>query len=150
MSTSRSWVAAGTIVGLCAGAGLASADEDQMKYRHSVMKAIGGHTSALAAIVKGEVDYADDVGVHVAGIDRLASIAPHVFPEGSGGPDSDTLPAVWEKPEAFDRAMKDFEVAAANLARAAEQNSDPDALAPALGQLAKSCKGCHDEFRKKD
>jgi cytochrome c556 len=137
-------------VGLLVAAGSASAGEAEMKYRQSVMKALGGHTSALAAIVKNEVDYADDAGAHAAGIARLANILPHVFPEGSGGPDSDSLPAVWDKPEAFDRAMQEFETAATDLARAAEKDPAPEALAPAFSQVAKSCKGCHDDFRKKD
>jgi len=46
---------------------------EAIKYRQSVMKAIGGHMGAIAAYVKGEVDHAAHVPVHADAL-REASI----------------------------------------------------------------------------
>lgn len=140
---------AGTVLSVMAmGATTVSADEAMFKYRESVMKAVGGHTSAIAAIVKNEVPFNDDLKAHAVALDGLAKMTGHIFPEGSAVGKSEALPAIWEKPEAFKKAVVAFETAAADLAVAAD--GGPKAAAPALGALAKSCKGCHDDFRKKD
>ncbi|MCW5700269.1 MAG: cytochrome c [Rhodospirillales bacterium] len=128
--------------------GAAQADEGIKKYRHSVYEALGGHTAALAGIVKGEVPFKDDLAGHVRAIEDISKITPKLFPEGSGGGKTEALPVIWEKPEDFKKAMMAFQEAAANLAKAAE--TDPDGVPAALGALAKTCKGCHDTFRKED
>ncbi len=58
------------------------------------------------------------------------------------------LPAIWEQPEKFQKAQAAFDTAAADLAKAAD--SPPRELAAPLSALVKACKGCHDDFRKKD
>jgi len=137
-------VTAATAVMLIAGA--ASADEGAIKHRQAVMKAIGGHTGAVAAIVKRQVPFTDDAKVHADALADLSQIVPRIFPEGSVG-DSGTLPAVWDKPDEFKAAVAEFQTAAAGLAKAAVEG--PSAVPAALGALGKSCKGCHDDFRKK-
>lgn len=131
--------------------GAGAADEvAAIKYRQSVMEAVGGHTGALAAIVKGEVDHVGDIKGHVAALDALAPMAAHIFPTAPETEKSDLLPAAWEKPQAFEQALAAYETATANLTKAAAADSTPKGIAPAFGELAKSCKGCHDSFRKKD
>lgn len=61
---------------------------------------------------------------------------------------TDALPAIWEQPEKFKQALTAFQTAAAALAKAAD--GEPRALAAPVGDLAKACKACHDDFRKKD
>jgi cytochrome c556 len=124
------------------------ADAPLIDYRESIMESIGGHTSALAAIVKGEVPYSQDAPLHARAIEPLAKIAPHIFPPDSRTGDTKALPAIWEQPEKFQKALTAFETAAADLAKAADQ--PPRELAGPLSALAKTCKGCHDDFRKKD
>ena len=126
----------------------AFSDEATIKYRQSIYKSIGGHMGALAAIVKGEVPFTDDVGAHAQGLADLAQIAGHVFPEGSDkGAETEALPVIWEKPDEFKKRVADFQAAAANLASVAK--SEPKGVAPAVGALGKTCKACHDDFRKK-
>lgn len=124
-----------------------TADEAVHKYRESVMKAVGGHTTALAAIVKNEVPFDGDLKAHAVALNQLVPMTDHIFPEGSGGGETEALPAIWERPEDFKKAVRAFQTAAADLAAAAD--GGPKAAAPALGALAKSCKSCHDDFRKK-
>ena len=140
---------AGTL--LCALAVDASADDAMINYRQSVMKALGGHTWALAALVKEEVPLAADAKGHVAAISALAPIAANVFPANSakGSVETWSLPAIWEKPDAFKKQMAAMQDATDALAKAYAANPNPTALAPAFGTFVKSCKTCHDDFKRK-
>jgi cytochrome c556 len=140
--------AAAAAVAIAAGtAGPATADDGMIKYRQSVMKANGGHMGAIVTIIKGEVPFTDDLKVHTQALAELATIAGHVFPADSAKGDTQALPAIWEKPEEFKKAVMAFQTAADALAKAAE--TDPKAVPAAVGALGKACKGCHDNFRKK-
>jgi len=138
----------GLAAALALSPNLASADQALIDYRESVMESIGGHMSALVAIVKGNVPYTSDAALHARAIEPLAKISGHIFPPESQTGKTEALPAIWEKPEKFKDAMTAFQTAAADLAKVAD--SDPKSMAPAVGALGKSCKGCHDDFKKKD
>jgi cytochrome c556 len=141
-------LASTTLAAVALAAGAATADDGMITYRQSVMKANGAHLTAVVTIIKGEVPFTDDLKVHTRAIAELATIAGHVFPEGSGKGDTKALPAIWEKPEDFKKAYTAFQTAAAALAKTAE--TDPKAVPAAVGELGKACKGCHDDFRKKE
>ena len=140
-------LASGVLAAVVLVAGSAAADEGMIKYRQSVMKANGGHLTAVVTIIKGQVPFTDDLKGHTHALAELATIAGKVFPEGSGKGETDALPAIWEKPEDFKKAYMAFQTAAAALAKTAE--TDPKAVPAAVGALGKACKGCHDDFRKK-
>lgn len=128
--------------------GAAHAQESMIKYRQSVMKAVGGHTAASAAIVKGEVPFTGDLAAHAKAIAELSQIADHVYPEDSADGDTEALPVIWQKPQEFEQVQRDFQTAAAEFARAAAE--DPKSAASALSDLGKACKACHDDFRKEE
>lgn len=128
-------------------ASAAVAKEPIVEYRESVMEAIGGHTGALKQLITGKVDFADDARTHVLGIEALSKMVDHLFPAGSDKGETDALPAIWEKPAEFKKAVEAFQLAAADLAKQAD--AAPSAMAPAFGALVKTCKGCHDDFKKK-
>jgi cytochrome c556 len=128
----------------------AAADENAVKYRQNTMEAIGGHMGALAQIVKGEVDHKDHIPVHVAGLAGLSGVAPDLFGADSReGADTDALPKIWEDPAAFKERLTAFRTAALDL-EAVVKAGDMTKFPPAFGALGKSCKGCHDDFKKKD
>lgn len=123
---------------------MAAQDEGAASYRVSTMEAIGGHTSALFAILQGEVAHTAHLPVHANALGNLAPLASTLFPEGSGGPDTDALDAIWENPEDFAEKLSAFEQAAAGLAAAV---ADGGEVGPAAMQLGQACKGCHDDYR---
>ena len=133
----------------CAGflAGTAHADDNAIKYRQSIYKAIGGHTQALGAIVKKEVPYTDDAVPHARALGALGPMVKHIFPEGSGTGDTGALPVIWERPADFEKVSTAFIDAAVALGEAAE--AGPDAIPPAFVKMVDTCKTCHDTFRKK-
>jgi cytochrome c556 len=119
-----------------------------VKYRQAVMTAQGGHMSALNALLRGEVDHKDHVRGHVEGIGATAEMVRDLFPAGSDKGETEALPAIWEKPAEFSKAVDALQAAAANLASAG-RSGDMDAVRAAFGETGKACKGCHDNFRKK-
>jgi cytochrome c556 len=132
---------------LLTSAALADA-EGVYKYREAVMKAVGGHMGAMANSLKGQV-FTENLPTHAKAMSDLADIAPSIFPEGSGTGKSEALPAIWENPEGFKSRMDDF-VKAAKAMEAAVAGGDMASMGAGLQDLGKSCKGCHDDFRKQD
>ena len=119
-----------------------------VKYRQAVMKALGGHMSALNALLKGEVEHKGHAKGHAEAIVSTAEMTRDLFPAGSDKGDTEALPAVWERPDEFRKTVDALETAAAKLASAAK-SGDADSLRTAFGEMGKACKGCHDNFRKK-
>lgn len=122
--------------------------DGEIKYRKAVMKAIGGHMGGIVGIVKKETGNKANLMVHAQGMAALSNITGSIFPEGSDFGETGTLPAVWEKPTEFANAVKMFQDAAAGLEQAA-QSGDMAKIGPAFGELGKSCKNCHENFREK-
>jgi cytochrome c556 len=139
---------AGALAGavILAGAALtAAADEAAIEYRQAVYESIGGHMSAMSAILKQEVPYGDDLAIHARGIADLAPLALHIFPEGSGEGKTKALPAIWEDPETFASRRQDFIDAATALGAVAD--ADMGTFMPAFRTLGGTCKACHDDFK---
>lgn len=129
----------------------AHADEGAIKYRQSVMKAVGGHVGAMGSILKGEGGEMADFQAHASAIAGLAEIAAGIFPEGSDKMAGDTQAKmeIWEKPDEFKKVVAAFQERAKALEAAAE-GGDKGKMAEALGALGKNaCKACHDDFREK-
>ncbi|MDH5772204.1 MAG: cytochrome c [Rhodospirillaceae bacterium] len=121
--------------------------ENAIKYRQSVMKAVGGNMGAMVGIMKGAGDKAN-LATHAGAMADLAKIAPTLFPAGSDFGETTALPVIWEKPDDFSAAIKKFQDAADNLATVA-QSGDMAEFGKAFGGLGESCKNCHENFREK-
>lgn len=123
-------------------------DAGEIKYRQSVMKAVGGYMGALSGILTGATANAADLQLHADGMAALAGITGTVFPKGSDFGETSALPVIWEKADDFAAAVKMFQDGAAGMAAAAKTGDQTQAKA-AFGDLAKSCKNCHETFREK-
>jgi cytochrome c556 len=125
----------------------AAADQKAIDYRKDVMDAVGGHMKALGSIAKGEVDHKAHIPVHTAALAGLSHIAPDVFGADTKDGDTDALPKIWEDPTAFKERLTAFQTAADEL-DAIVASGDMSKFGAALGALGKSCKSCHDTFKK--
>lgn len=134
-------------VSLAAPAAMAS-DEGEIKYRKSVMKAVGGHMGGIAGILKGETANTANLQFHTDNMLELSGMIDTVFPKGSDFGDTTILPKVWEKPDEFAAAIKQFQDAAKGMA-AAGKSGDMAQVGKAMGTLGKACKNCHENFREK-
>src|SRR5688572_17590576 len=84
---------AATALVLATGLGAAvafAADEPAniIKYRQNYMKANGGHIAMIAAMVKGEVSWTDELPAHAQALQEQSKHLLRLFPEGTGKGDS--------------------------------------------------------------
>jgi cytochrome c556 len=149
--------------GAVAGAGLLAttlgaafaADEPAniIKYRQAFMKANGAHITMVAAMVKGEVSWTDELVGHAHAMHEQSKNLLRLFPEGTGKDDTEVksaaLPVIWERRDEFEQAAQAFEQESAKLVEVAEAG-DQAAIAQQLGALGKQgCGNCHETFREK-
>ena len=127
---------------------VAQAAEADIKYRQSIMKAMGGHMGSLAAIAKGQVGHSQHMFGHAAAINAIATMVPDIFPKGSTGPNSRAKDDIWSKWSEFEKGITALQGAAAKLFEAANAG-DAAAVGAALGGVGKACGGCHKPFRSK-
>ncbi len=123
--------------------------EDAYEYREAVMTSMRGHIGAASKIVRGLVDDNGFLVKHAQGVANGAAELSHIFPQGSNVEDSEALPAIWEKPEAFAAAIEKSRTATAAFVEVAA-SGDKEAIGAAFREVGKSCGGCHDNFRVDD
>ena len=136
---------------LTIGAGLAFAQfqnaEKAIEYRQSVMTVIGTHFSRIGAVVKGSAPYNKDDVIKNAEIVAMMSTLPwQAFGPGTEG--GKAKPEVWSDNAKFKTAADKMQLAVADLNKAA-QSGDLESIKKAFGTAGSTCKGCHDDFKKK-
>lgn len=122
-----------------------AADKDTVDYRKKHMEIIGGHMGSIVAIVKGKVPHADQLRFHA---DGLAAAAPYVatnFKTEAMSDKTEAKESIWKNWEDFQKRATRLEETSAAFAKAAA-SGQMSQVGPALGDLGKSCKGCHDEY----
>ncbi len=118
-------------------------------YRQATMKSFGAHLGAVKVIIQEEPELIEQAGLHAQAIEGLAIVIPAMFPDGSEGPKSAALPAIWEDQAGFEAAANDMAEKAAALGEAAA-NGDVQAVMEAYATLGRDgCNGCHDNYRAK-
>ncbi len=144
-------LAAAILLGLASQAQAVGEPENVIKYRQSVMKAIGGHMGGIVGVVKGEVGYVGHVVAHAQGINAMSKLLPELFPKGTSLMDSEKTrarPEIWDDFSKLVAAAKALEVESAKMVEVAA-SGDLDAIGGQLKNLGKACGGCHKPFRQK-
>ena len=136
---------------LLASAGVAFAQfkkpEDAIKYRQSVYTVMANSFGKISAVVKGEVPFnKDDVAKNAAVVATLSTLPWQAFGPGTEG--GNALPAIWSDNAKFKAASEKMQLAVVNLNTAA-QSGDQEAIKKAFAAAGATCKGCHDDFKKK-
>lgn len=122
--------------------------EAAIKYRQSVMQLQVFHFGRIAAMASGRLPFdakvaADDAAL-LDTIDHLPFVA---FIDGSDkGAPTRARPEIWKDRAKFDAAAVKLQDNAAKLSAAA-RTGNLEQIRTAVGEVDKSCKGCHDEFR---
>lgn len=122
--------------------------EDAVKYRQSAMFVMANHFGRIGAMVNGRAPY--DAATAAANADVVATMSRLPFigfvdgtpGSGKGGASS----KIWSDRAGFDAAAKKMQDEIAKLASASKANN-LDTLKAAFGEVGKTCKGCHDEYR---
>ncbi len=145
----------GAVIAALASVAVAQDAAKVLEQRQAMMKAQGGNMKALSEIAKGErTETPQDIARRAREINESAKqIAVMFKPEFhagnfSGGLKTTANERIWREPEQFTAAANRLELASAQLAMAADAG-DQEKIKAAIGDMAKTCGGCHELFRVK-
>lgn len=150
MNSRHSAVAALALT-IASGALAQAKPEDEIRYRQSVMTVIARAFGPMSAMAQDKIPYSKDVVARNAQI--LEVLAPLPWPSFGPGLDkgaptkADTR--VWSEAQKFKDAQDKMQQAVTKLGQSVK-GGDEKAVKSALGDLGRSCKGCHDDFRLKE
>ncbi|NDY92182.1 c-type cytochrome [Ideonella livida] len=122
--------------------------EQAVKYRKSVFTVTSQHMSRLRAMAEGKAPF--DPKLAEANANLVAMLAPlpwSAFGEGTNVGNTDAKPEVWSQGDKFKQASQAYQDEVVKL-QAAAKTGNLDQLKAALGATGKSCKACHDSFKK--
>jgi len=116
--------------------------------RMEAMKEIGQNMKSIAAMVKGDTRF-DGAAVQASAtvIAGHAKHMPHMFPEGSLDKPTEALPVIWVQWARFTEIAGKLNADALALAKAGQTATSVKDVLPQLGEVGKSCKACHQDFR---
>jgi len=139
-------------------AGVANAEggphDKAIKARQAMFQLYSFSMSTLGAMAKGKIDYDAELAAELAAnLDAAANLGQSAFwPPGSDNGNSENartraLPAIWETYPAI--VEKSDALKAATAVMAENAGNGLEALQSSIGDVGKSCKGCHDDYRAK-
>jgi len=127
------------------------AEEKAIGTRQGYMKIVGWEAGPLFGMAKGEIEYnAEAAKKHAANL-KLISQYPvaELFLKGTSNEDrpgkTRTLAKAWSDWDGFAKALGNWQAAIDGLQSAA--GAGQGELAAAVGELGKSCGGCHKPYR---
>lgn len=124
--------------------------EDAIKYRQSAMFIMAQHFGRIGAVVKGERAYnKDEVAKNAALAEEMSKLPWDGFVAGSDKGNTKAKPEIWTDAAKFKSAADKMDQEMSKLAQTAK-SGDLNAVKAQFGATGKACKGCHDDFRKKD
>ena len=136
---------------LIATSGLAFAQfkkpDDAIKYRQSAFTVMANSFGKIGAVVKGEAPYnKDEVAKNAAVVAMISTLPWQAFGPGTEGGKAQAI--VWSDNAKFKAASEKMQLAVVDLNKAA-QSGDLETIKKAFGAAGATCKGCHDDFKKK-
>jgi len=139
---------------LATGLGLTSAawadaelDAAHIKYRQTVMDAIGSNMGGIGDILKNRLDLPGHLESHARQIAEGSRLIGPAFAKAVSEGATDAKAEIWVDKAGFKEAIAELEHKARALESAAS-SGDATAIGPAVKALGKSCGGCHKSFRK--
>jgi cytochrome c556 len=123
------------------------AGDDPVHERHELMEGVGDAAKPIGQILKGERDFdAAVVMTSLRTFDEASAQFGELFPPGSEG--GEAAPAIWEDRAGFEEALAAW--ADAVDAAIAANPQTLEETKPVAGDVFKTCKGCHDNYRIED
>ena len=123
--------------------------EDAIKYRKAGMTLMATHFGRVAAMANGRIPFDAKAAADNAEIATIASKLPFAgFIEGTDkGGETRAEPKIWTEMDKFKGAATKMQEEMAKL-NVAAKSGNLDAIKAAAGETGKSCKACHDAYRK--
>jgi len=138
----------GAAVALPAAAQFAK-PEDAIKYRKAAFTVMATHFGRVAGMAQGKIPFDAKAAADNAEIATIASKLPFAgFIEGTDkGAETRAEPKIWTEMDKFKGAATKMQEEMAKL-NVAAKSGNLDAIKAAAGETGKSCKACHDAYRK--
>ena len=122
--------------------------EDAIKYRKSALSVMGAHFGRVAAMATGRIPFDAKAVAENVEIATYMSKLPYVaFIEGTDKGDTKAEPKIWAEKDKFNAAATKMQDEMVKLNIAAK-TGNLDTIKAAVGETGKSCKACHDVYRK--
>ncbi len=122
--------------------------EDAIKYRKAAFTVMARHFGVVAGMAGGRIPFDAKVAADNAEIATMMSKLPYAgFVDGTDKGDTKAEPKIWTERDKFNAAATKMQEEMAKLNVAAKAGN-LDAIKAAVGETGKSCKGCHDTYRK--
>lgn len=145
------------VLAAAAAAGLATAlpaaaqfqkPEDAIKYRKAAFTLMANHFGRVAAMANGRAPF--DAAAAQANADLVVTLSklPYAgFIDGTSSGDTKAKPEIWSERDKFNAAAGKMQEEVVKLSAAAKTGNF-DQVKAAVGEVGKSCKACHDNYRK--
>ena len=122
--------------------------EDAIKYRKGAFNVMGNHFARIGAMANGRVPFdARAAQVNAELVNTLAALPWAGFIDGSSSGDTRAKPEIWTEADKFKAGAQKMQEEVAKL-NAAAKTGNLDQIKAAFGEAGKSCKACHDNYRK--
>jgi len=123
--------------------------EDLVKQRKAALTMVGKYFGPVGAMVQGKAPWDAAVVTRNAGYLEVLSAMPWDGFQASTESFKDTRakPELYKNMGKFDQYAKDMQGALVKL-NAAAKSGDQNAVKAAFGDAGKTCKSCHDDFRR--
>lgn len=122
--------------------------EDAIKYRKAGMTMMAAHFGRVAGMAQGRIPFDAKVAAENAEVAMMLSKLPYAgFGPGTDKGETRAKPEIWAEMDKFNAGAKKMQDEMAKL-NVAAKSGNLDAIKAAAGEVGKSCKGCHDEYRK--
>ena len=137
----------GTAIALPAAAQFAK-PEDAIKYRKAAFTVMATHFGRVAAMANGRIPFDAKMAADNAEVATFMSKLPYAaFVPGSDKGETQAEPKIWTEMDKFTAAATKMQQEMAKL-NVAAKGGNLDAIKAAVGETGKSCKACHDNYRK--
>lgn len=122
--------------------------EDAIKYRKAAFTVLGTHFGRVAAMANGRIPFDAKVAAENAEIANMVAKLPYTaFVAGSDKGETKADPKIWAETDKFNASAAKMQEEIAKL-NVAAKGGNLDAIKAAVGETGKSCKACHDIYRK--
>ena len=129
--------------------GACSQPHPDVKARQDMMKNYGDAMKVMGGMVKNPDTFNAEVFKEQAAFVAEDSKNPWQHFESNEAIGNATE-AVWARTDDFKMASENFQQVATQLNQVAQTATSADDVKPAFGELGKSCKSCHTDFKVKD
>ena len=120
------------------------------EYRQAIFRLVKSNVGALGAMNKGAIPFnAQTMQTNSMRIEQLSLMLEDYFVTDTRGFDVETeaLDKIWGNQADFKDKIGALSAAASNLNKVAKAG-DKSQFKSAIGQVFKSCKGCHDNYKE--